>query len=591
VSADWQRLTALMSRGNFPELEQETLQVLRDQPESGALWQLLAVALTSQGKDSRHALSRAVQCIPEDATAHNNLGNALARTGQFEHAIASYQRALALRPQFVEAHNNLAQAHDNFGTALLATGRVDEAVASFRRAVQIDPEFFEAHCNLGSALRGAGQIGGALASYDRALQIAPRFTEAHCNRAIALRLLGRSTEALAACRSALEIRPRFASVLIVLGELSADRGDFPEAERFFRQAIAIEYEAAEAWAGIAGLRTMTRDDAEWLLEARAIAERAITPQKQAVLEFAIGKHLDDLREFGQAFAHFQRANEAAKRCRQPHDRQGLTETVNSIIRDFDKASINKPQCYSSNSPVPVFVVGMLRSGTTLAEQILASHPSVMGAGELPFWNSAFSEFRAVQHLAPQCDMACSRLTGDYLQTLRGLSPDALRIVDKMPTNFAFLGLIHTLFPHAHIIHMQRNPLDTCLSIYFQNFDTAITYANDLEDLAHYYEEYLRLMDHWRSSLPNGVMLEVPYEELVIDQEAWSRKIVGFVGLPWDAKCLDFHLIKRTIVTASKWQVRQKINSSGIDRWRNYDSELGPLRRLVNRARAAQSNCE
>ena len=580
-----------MSGRKYAELEHETLELLRREPESGVMWQMLAVALISQGKDARYALTRAVQNDPADAIAHNNLGNAFARAGQFDQAIASYRRALNLRPQFIEAHHNLAQAHDNLGGALLAIGRVDEAVASFRGAVEIDPEFFEAHNNLGNALRGAGQLDQALASYDRALQIMPLFAEAHCNRAIALRLLGRATDARAACWSALGIRPRFASVLIVLGELCADNGDFLEAEGFFKQAIVIEPEVVEAWAGLAGVRTMTHDDADWLIQALAITKRPMTPRKQAVLEFAIGKCLDDRREFGQAFAHFRRANEAVKRCRPPHDRQGLTETVDSIIRDHDETWFDKSRHQSSDSPRPVFIVGMLRSGTTLAEQIVASHPSVLGAGELPFWRSAFSEFRAVQRTPMERDMACGRLTSDYLQLLRGLSPNALRIVDKMPTNFAFLGLIHALFPHARIIHMQRNPLDTCLSIYFQNFDAAVTYANDLEDLAHYYEEYVRLMNHWRSSLPSGVMLEVPYEDLVTNQETWSRNMVEFVGLPWDSKCLDFHLMKRTVVTASKWQVRQKINSSAIGRWRNYDSRLGPLRRLVRHAKAVQSNCE
>jgi hypothetical protein len=155
----------------------------------------------------------------------------------------------------------------------------------------------------------------------------------------------------------------------------------------------------------------------------------------------------------------------------------------------------------------------------------------------------------------------------------------------------FLGLIHALFPHAHIIHMQRNPLDTCLSIYFQNFDTTISYANDLEDLAHFYEEYLRLMNHWRLGLPAGVLLEVRYEDLVTDQESWSRKMLEFIGLPWDDRCLDFHRNRRSVVTASKWQVRQKISSSSVGRWRNYADHLGPLRRLVSPPMAARSNCE
>jgi tetratricopeptide (TPR) repeat protein len=625
MNIDLHRLTALMRRGHFAELEHAALEVLYRQPESGVVWQLLAASLTSQGKDARSALSRVVHYMPADATAHNNLGNAFARSGQFADAIASYRRALELRPQLVEARNNLAQAHDGLGSELAAVGRAEEAVASFRRAIDIDPEFFEthsnlgnallelghiegalachrraiqinpayavAHNNLGNALRSAGQIDKALESYVRALQIMPRFAEAHCNRAIALRLLGQVSQARAACRCALEISPRFVSVFIILGELSADSGEFAEAERFFKQAISIEPGVPEAWAGLAGLRSMTDGDADWLKHARAIAARPLPPRKQAVLEFAIGKYLDDLREFEQAFAHFRRANEAARRCRPAHDRQGLTRTIDSIIRDYDKKWIVESRQNSNDSARPVFIVGMLRSGTTLAEQILASHPSVLGAGELSFWSSAFSEFRAVQGVALERDIARGRMTTEYLQLLLDLSPDAVRVVDKMPTNFAFLGLIHACFPHARIIHMQRNPLDTCLSIYFQNFDTAVTYANDLEDLAHYYQEYLRLMKHWRSSLPADVMLEVAYEDLVTNQESCSRKMIEFIGLPWNSTCLDFHRLKRTVLTASKWQVRQKINATVVGRWRHYEKQLGPLLQLASDAMAARSNCE
>jgi tetratricopeptide (TPR) repeat protein len=609
MSGALRRLAALYGHGKFAELEHEALEVLRRDPQSGVVWQLLAAALTAQGKDARLALSRAVQCNPQDASAHNNLGNASARAGQFADAIASYRRALALLPQLVEAHENMARAllslgrldeaaascrqaivlrpnyapaHGDLGTIQMAMGLVDDAVTSWRRAVDIDPGFFEAHGNLGNALRRRGQIDQALASYDRALQIAPRFAEAHCNRAMALRLLGQPEQARAACHRALAINPRLAAALIVAAELSADSGDFLEAERSFKQAIEIEPEAPEAWAGLAAVRTMTAEDAGWLQRAQAIAERPLAPHKQAVLDFAIGKGLDDMQQFSAAFTHFRRANETVKRCRAPHDRVGLAQTVDSIMHRHDKKWIGEARHNSSDSAVPVFIVGMLRSGTSLAEQILASHPAIVGGGELSYWSNAVS-------LQP--DIEGGRLTRDYLQLLRAHSVDALRIVDKMPTNFAHLGLIHALLPNARIIHMQRDPLDTCLSIYFQNFDTAVTYANDLDDLAHYYEQYLRLMSHWRASLPAGVMLEVPYEDLVIDPEFWSRKMIEFLGLPWTPQCLEFHRTKRAVLTASKWQVRQRISNAAVGRWRNYEKQLGSLRRLASDALAVRSNCE
>jgi len=223
---------------------------------------------------------------------------------------------------------------------------------------------------------------------------------------------------------------------------------------------------------------------------------------------------------------------------------------------------------------------MLRSGTTLAEQILASHPAVYGAGELTFWNTAWATYQSSALNDKGSAGILRKLAEDYLQLLDGLSGDALRVVDKMPTNFAFLGLIHAALPNARIIHMQRNPIDVCLSIYFQHFEAAVSYANDLEDLAHYYTEYLRLMRHWRSTLSKDAILDVPYEGLVNDQEAWSRKMLEFVGLPWDRRCLDFHETERIVITASKWQVRQKITNSSVLRWRNYERFLGPLLRLA-----------
>jgi hypothetical protein len=222
---------------------------------------------------------------------------------------------------------------------------------------------------------------------------------------------------------------------------------------------------------------------------------------------------------------------------------------------------------------------MPRSGTSLAEQILASHPAVYGAGELTYWKMASLEVGAAA-LEGEADSGVpGSLAQEYLRQLSGLSPDAARVIDKMPGNFAHLGMIHAALPHARIIHMSRDPIDTCLSIYFQNFHIAHAYANDLDDLAHYYDQYRRLMDHWRSILPPQTLLEVPYEALVEDQEGWSRKMIEFVGLPWDAACIDFHRTERNVSTFSKWQVRQKINRSSVERWRNYAPFIGPLLRL------------
>ena len=228
---------------------------------------------------------------------------------------------------------------------------------------------------------------------------------------------------------------------------------------------------------------------------------------------------------------------------------------------------------------------MPRSGTSLAEQILASHPDVYGAGEVIYWNGSYDRFRRAEAEGKPAATLLASMREEYLAHLGAVAGGAARVVDKMPGNFLYAGLIHAALPRARIIHMQRHPFDTCLSIYFQNFYNIGPYANDLDDLAHYYAQYLRITDHWRESLPKASLLEVPYESLVTDPESWSRRMVEFVGLPWDPRCLEFHKTDRVVITASKWQVRQTISTKSAGRWRNYQQFTAPLLPLLRSAPA------
>jgi tetratricopeptide (TPR) repeat protein len=629
-------LAAMIHAGRYAELETRTREVLRGQPNCGLAWKALGVSLTLQGKDAVHALAMAATLLPDDAEAHSNLGHTLRGLGRLEDAVASYSRALALKPGCVVTQHNmgnallelerfedaaasysralalkpeLAEAHSNLGNALHRLGRFDEAAASYRRALALKPDFAGAHSNLSDTLRDLGQIaeaaasarraieiepelagahnssGNALmdlgkleeaaASYRRALTLKPGFTAAHINLGLVLRQLGRAAEAEASCRTVLETNPNAASAVVLLAELRADRGQFAEAEELFRHATQIDPKSPEAWAGIAHLRKMTVSDAAWAAQAQRIAEQRLPPRDEVHLRFAIGKYLDDVREFEDAFANFRRAHELKKRYGERYDRQRMTRGVDRAIHSYDREWARRPRVDAIASARPVFVVGMPRSGTSLAEQILASHPAIFGAGELPFWNSAASSESFARGGEPSRDIY-PKLAADYLRLLEKLSAGALRVVDKMPANFLSLGLIHEALPNARIIHMRRNPIDTCLSIYFQHFKGAHSYADDLDDLVHYYSEYSRLMKHWRDVLPEDVMLDVPYESLVDDQEGWSRKMLEFVGLAWEPRCLDFHRADRSVMTASKWQVRQKINRSSVERWRNYERFIGPL---------------
>ena len=608
AQADLAALSSMMQAGRFLDLERKARELLIHHPNSGVVWKVLGLSLWMQDKDALQALEKATQLLPNDAEAHSNLGNALRRRGRLGDAVASHRRALAVKPDYAEAHNNLgsalrdlgqfdeaaasyrralaiksdfAMAHGNLAKTLHDLRQLDEAVSSYRRALALRPDLAEAHYSLGNALADLGRFDDAVASFRQALDLQPDYAEAHANLGVALRQQGRFRAAEASCRRALEINPNLIAAIVFLAQLHADEGQFAEAEDLFKRVLAIQPESPEAWAGIAGLRRMTSNDAGWAVEAQRIAEYPLPPRREASLRYAIGKYFDDVGDFEQAFTNYRRANELTRLRSTSHDRRDLSRAVDLMIQTNDRGWLARTRNGANASSRPVFIVGMPRSGTTLAEQILASHPAVVGAGELSFWNAASAKHASAGRNEEIGGTVIRTLADDYLRQLDGISSDSLRVVDKMPGNFNNLGLIHAALPNAGIIHMQRNPIDTCLSIYFHDFQTAHSYANDLEDLANYYTEYLRIMEHWRLTLPEGAMLEVSYEGLIDDQEAWSRKMLEFLGLPWDPVCLDFHLTKRTITTFSKWQARQKIDRTSVERWRNYQKFVGPLRCLVS----------
>jgi tetratricopeptide (TPR) repeat protein len=560
---DW--LVGFLNTGRYAQMESAARELLGGRPRAGMVWKALGIALWAQGKDALEALESAARLMPEDAEVRSDLGTALRGVGRLEEAVGCYRRALEIEPRFAEAHNNL-------GGALRDLGRLEEAAQSYRRALEFKPDFATAHANLGDVLLAMGYLAAAESSCRRALELDPMYAEGHNNLGMTLRQQGRHAEAEASCRRALQIDPKLVAGIVLLGQLKTDRGEFTEAEELFRRALLLDRNSSEAWAGIAGLRKMTREgDADWMTGAQRLLERRLPVRQEIQLRYAMGKYFDDVREFEQAFAQYQRANELQRRHGAGHDRQGVSRAVDRIIEFYDREWVNRERGGTEGSGRAVLIVGMPRSGTTLTEQILASHPQVFGAGELSFWSGASTRFAALRD-----EGLVGGLAKEYLQRLRELSGDAARVVDKMPDNFKHLGLICAALPQARIIHLRRSPIDTCLSIYFQDMHAAHSYANDLEDLAHYYGEYERLMNHWRAVLPEGVMLEVPYEKLTAEPEGWSRRIVEFVGLPWDAACLESHRTARTIITFSRWQARQKINTASVERWRNYQPFIAPL---------------
>lgn len=552
-------------------------------PDNAVILCNLANALRQLGslEEALSCTRRSLALDPSLSMAHNNLGLLLAGKGEREQAVASYRRALALNPGYIEALNNLS-------TALRELGERSEALALCHRAVDLDPGRAGSHSSLGHVLFELGRIEEAAAAFRRAVALQPDSPAVHTSLAAAQRMEGRAGDAEASCRAALAIDPGFVQALTLLGELLADRGQFAEAQQLFQRSLAADPGFAFTYWSITAHRKMTVDDTGWLEGAQALLAKPLPLSHEISLHFALAKYFDDVAQYDDAFASYRQANELTKRYGRSYDRATHSARIDRVIGTFDASFIIRTQAGASPSELPVFVVGMPRSGTTLVEQILASHPAVFGAGELKFWGNAFRAFESPGAAEDGAAKLIPGMAHDYLEQLSGLAASGAaprRVVDKMPANFRYAGLIHAALPRARIIHMRRHPIDTCLSIYFHNFLNRGSYANDLDNLAHYYREYVRLMDHWRAVLPAEALLEVPYEGLVADQEGWTRRMLEFIGLPWDPRCLEFHRTDRVVITASKWQVRQKISSGSVGRWRHYERHVAPLLPLTELAAA------
>jgi len=547
-------------------------------PRSAEGYNNLGEALHQQGKldDAMASYERALDLKPDFAEAHVNLGNVLKDQGRVEAAIASYERALAFRPDFAEAHNNL-------GNALRDQGRLDNAVMRYQRAIALKPDFADAYNHLGGVYLDQGKLNEAMAQCQRAAALQPDNAEIYANLSLIYFYQGKLERALAQTDRALALRPDKAEAYFTRSLILRALGRVAEARCAGEKAIELAPRVGRYYRHLVNVGALDADDPH-LAAMESLANDASLPTGDKVeLHFAIGKAYADLGRPESAFPHLREAN-ALKRRQIVYDEPETLDLFKRIAAVFTAQLLHSKSGYGSPSTVPVFIVGMPRSGTTLVEQILASHPKVFGGGELNEFRSAVKNLNAAVGTSvayPEIAQLLSseqlyRLGTAYMEAVRAFAAEAERITDKLPQNFLFLGLIHLALPHARIIHLRRNPIDTCLSCFSILFAGEHPYAYDLGELGRYYRGYQALMQHWREVLPEGVMLEVQYEEVVANLEQEARRIIAYCGLDWDDACLAFHKTERPVLTASAVQVRQPIYHNSVGRWQPYKDFLQPL---------------
>ncbi|MBI4005414.1 MAG: tetratricopeptide repeat protein [Gammaproteobacteria bacterium] len=605
-----------ISQGNFNAAINSCKQVLQMYPDHAGAHFILGNANFQLGKyeAAAAAYDKALVLNPDDPDVIFNLGNALRELGKLEEAVAAFEKSLHLRPDYAMAHNNLgsvfrklekleqaeacfrqaifyspdfAGAYTNLGLVMTQLGKFEEAKFIFEKTLQFNPDHAETHNHLGIVLYKLFLLDEARMFFERAIELNPKYAEAYCHLGEVL-MLQQQLEAAQFCmEKALKLKPDLSIAYYGMGNIYLHNGYIKKAQEAYEKALKLDPNLTDAKKGLIRTRKYTKSDQEEII---SITSQLNNPQLEnesaAVLHLALGKILDDCGDYEKAFYHYDKAN-TLKRKTVNFDSETHRQFVNQLILVFNKDLYENRIIAGDTSRQPVFIVGMPRSGTSLVEQIIASHPSAFGAGELDYFSKiavSLPELLKTNADYPACITHLDQLTAqsiitDYLELLLSYSSRAQRITDKMPSNFLHLGLIAILFPSASIIHCRRNELDTCLSIYFQFFAGHHPYTYNLDEIGAYYYQYKKLMGHWRDVL-SIKMYEIDYEMLISNQEEESRKLIEYIGMPWEKRCLSFHKTKRPVMTASNWQVRQPIYTSSVERWRNYEPYLDSLKRIL-----------
>ena len=513
-----------------------------------------------------------------DAAAYSRLAGACSKLQRWEEAIKAYRQVLAIKAEDV---GTLIKLGDAFAGAKL----IPDSILVYEQALALTPDNALVHSRLGSSLLIMGRVEKAFECFEQALRLRPDIIAVRIDLALALRQLGRAEEAIVPLEEAIGLRPDDEDAHIHLALTLKQLGQLEPAIERLEQLLTIRPTCGRAYYHL----SILKPNQELVPVVEKLVSDPELPKADATYcHFALGNFLDNGSFIDQAFEHFRTANRLHRETLS-YDARENTQYVDRLTKIYTKEFFEGKHQFGSDSKLPVFIVGMPRSGTTLVEQILASHALVHGAGEIRAClaiNHAIAQHLKYAKPDPECMSLIDRdiaaeYSARYLQELTHYCPTAARITDKEPGNFFYIGLIKTLFPDARIINCQRNPLDNCISVFFHYF-AAFQGSFELTELGQFYRDYQRLMVHWQDVFPNEVFT-LQYEELVADQERVSKQMVEYLGLEWDEKCLDFHNNDRNVMSPSNMQVRQPMYQNSIDRWKLYEKQLQPLVEVLKQA--------
>ena len=535
-------------------------------PKHQLAWKLLGVLLGQNGRHSEalNATQTAASLPPQDSQVYFNMGIILKDLGKFNDAEASFRQAIAMNADYVVAHCSL-------GVMLQELGRLDEAEASLRQAIALKFDYAEAHNNLGVTLQELGRLDEAEASLRQAIALKFDYANAHQNLGRTLQELGRLDEAEAIYRKAIFLRPEHAEAHNGLGMTLQALGRLDEAEAIYRKAIAFKANFAQAHLNLSSIKKFDSQDEQYLKMQELYLDKNTLDEERCIVNFGLAKACEDLGDFRQAFKHFSEGNALRKKILN-YDislDEKLFEQIKSNYQTIAKHSLNLDKL--EKKLMPIFIVGMPRSGTTLVEQIISSDSKVTGAGELSFINK-FGHSMAIGS-SKYSKEALLKFRQEYLSELQNISNGNPIVTDKMPQNYIYLGLIAAAFPEAKIVHVKRDPAAVCWANYKQFFNSKkIGYCYALEDIISYHALYENLQQFWENSLGKRIY-NLDYELLTVNQETETRSLINNLGLDWDEKYLSPQKNKRSVLTASNTQIRKKVYQGSSQHWKKYEPFL------------------